>query len=472
MRRLANRLSRPAVWLFLALASIDSARADDRLNVVFIVADDLNTQLGCYGAPEVETPHIDRLAARGVRFDRAYCQYPLCNPSRASFMTGMRPDHTRVHDNATHFRKALPNAITMPQFFMSQGYRVARVGKLYHYGVPGQIGTSGLDDAPSWHEVVNPIGRDKTDEARVFSINPKAGLGGTVSWLAADGTDEEQTDGKGAAAAIELLEKSKAGPFFLAVGFYRPHTPYVAPKPWFDRLPLEQVSLAQVCPTGREGIPAAAFNAREPHNGMSVATQREAKRAYLASIAFMDAQVGKVLDAIERLGLADKTIVVMTGDHGYHLGEHGLWQKQSLFEESTRVPFIIAAPGKAGRGRSTRAIVEMIDFYPTLAKLCGFEPPAELDGRSLVPFLDDPATPDDHAALTQVARRGRGESAFMGYSLRTDRYRYTEWDGGAKGAQLYDMERDPLQFRNLADDPGSAETRSRLHELLMKRKGS
>ena len=461
-------------FIFLCIAA-PAAAADRQPNVLMIMADDLNVALGCYGHPQVKSPNLDKLATRGVRFSRAYCQFPLCNPSRASLLTGLRPDTTGVHENTTYFRKNQPNAVTLPQLFKNNGYFVARVGKLYHYGVPDQIGTNGLDDAPSWNTVVNPRGRNKDDEDSIFTISEllkqKRNFGGTLSWLAADGADADQTDGKGADAAIALLNAHQDQPFFLAMGFYRPHTPYVAPKSYFAMYPVDKVPL--VTEPGRENVPAPAIP--YPANyGISEELQRQALQAYEASISFMDAQVGRVLDELDRLKLADKTIIVFTSDHGYHLGEHGLWQKMSLFEESTHVPLIIVDPRSTVKGQSSPALAELIDIYPTLADLCGLKIPASLEGQSLRPQLIDPAALGKPAAYTQVrrgqanpaAQKKQGAAMFDGRSVRTDRYRYTEWDEGKRGVQLYDHASDPHELHNLAEDRMHQGTVSQMKQLL------
>jgi uncharacterized sulfatase len=348
------------------------------------------------------------------------------------------------------------------------------VGKLYHYGVPTQIGTDGLDDPPSWQQVVNPRGRDKDEEDKIFSL-VKGQFGGTLSWLAADGTDAEQTDGKGAAATIKLLEEHKDQPFFIACGFYRPHTPYVSPKPYFAMYPLDSVKLAGGPANDREDIPEAALSVRTANYGISEQLQREAIQAYHAATTFMDAQLGLVLDALDWLKLADKTVVVFHSDHGYHLGEHGLWQKQSVFEESARVPLIVAAPGQKAKGKASSRLVELIDVYPTVADLCGLPIPAWLPGKSMKPLLDDPQQSWKPAAISQVRRGGGGgkkkqaDSAggpFPGYSLRTDRYRLTLWDNGEKGIELYDHETDPQEYTNLAKSPVHAATVAELRQLL------
>ena len=449
---------------FILTVEAGSSQTARRPNVLFIAADDMNTALGCYGHPLVKSPNIDRLAARGVRFDRAYCQYPLCNPSRASFMTGRRPDTTGVLENATHFRKNLPDVLTLPQLFQKQGYFVARIGKIFHYGVPGQIGTSGLDDEPSWNLVVNPRGRDRDDEARVINLTPQRQIGAALSYMVADGSDEEQTDGKGAAEAIRLLEQHKDRPFFLALGFYRPHVPCVAPKNYFEMYPLDRIRLPKE-PNHLGAVPEQALAVKPAHYGVAPEKLREMIQSYYASTTFMDTQLGHVLNALDRLKLTENTIVVFFGDHGWLLGEHGQWQKMSLFEESARVPLIIAAPGMRGKGRASLRTVELVDLYPTLAELAGFPAPEKAEGRSLRPLLEDPKRAWDKPAFTQLVRR-EGERQYTGRSVRTERWRYSEWDGGKIGSELYDHNSDPREYRNLAADPKHAKTVEKMKRLL------
>jgi arylsulfatase A-like enzyme len=453
----------------LAWAPSGACAQEKKRNVLFLIADDLNCDLHCYGKSEVQTPNIDGLAARGVRFEHAYCQYPLCSPSRSSFLTGRRPNVTRIfrlpseNSGTPHFREFIPDTITLPQLFRQNGYAVARVGKLYHYGVPGQIGTSGLDDPPSWEYVVNPAGRDKAEEDRIVTLVPKS-YGAVLSWLKAEGSDLEQTDGLGATAAISLLEQYKDRPFFLAVGFYRPHTPYVAPKKYFDLYPLDSITLPALSDDDRSRVPAVAYaSSHKEQDTMTDRQRREAMQAYHASISFMDAQVGRVLDALNRLGLADNTVVVMTSDQGYHLHDHGLWQKVSLFENSAHVPLVIAAPGAPGNGRSTAALAELVDVYPTLADLCGLTAPSYLDGTSLRPVLNDPSRFVKDAAFTQVQR---DPNNIAGYSVRTAQWRYILRDGGRQGEQLFDMNADPAETTNLARDPRHAEVVAGLRQRI------
>jgi uncharacterized sulfatase len=456
-------------------APAKAAAAGGRKNVLLVMCDDLCCALGCYGDATAKSPAIDALAARGVRFDRAYCQFPLCNPSRSSMLTGRRPQRTTVLDNAVHFRTVAPDVVTLPQAFRGAGYRVERIGKLYHYGVPKEIGTDGLDDPPSWDAVFNPKGRDVADESLIFTLAPGQ-FGGTVSWLAADGAPEEQTDAIGAAHAERRLEAfAQAGtPFFLAVGFYRPHTPYVAPKAFFARHPIDTVRLPDGAPDHDAGVPPAAIASRKKEQDRLVGDLgREALQAYRASVSFVDEQVGKVVGALDRLGLADDTIVVFTSDHGYHLGEHGLWQKRSLFEESARVPLVICAPGGARAVRSHT--VELIDLAPTLCELAGMEPPAGLDGRSLAALVradGDVARFPDRPAFTEVDRGGPKERGAGGRSVRSGKWRYIEWhdaQGRPTGRQLYDHDTDPHEARNLAADPAHAATVAELSRLLAER---
>jgi uncharacterized sulfatase len=450
--------------LSLAVASL---RAEDppRYNVLFIAVDDLNTALGCYGHPLVKSPNIDRLAKQGTRFERAYCQFPLCSPSRTSLLFGLRPDSTGTQDNITVFRTKLPTAVSLPQHFRKHGYFAARVGKIFHYGVPGDIGTSGLDDPKAWEMIVNPSGRDKTDEAKVQNYTPMRNLGAALAFMQADGTDEEQTDARIASEAIRIMERKRDRPFFLAVGFFRPHVPCVAPKKYFEMYPTAKLGLPKDPDDDRKHHPQAAFTVTPPNYGLEEAKLKEFLQGYYAAVTFADAQVGKLLDAVDRLKLNDKTIIVLWGDHGWHLGEHGLWQKMSLFEESAHVPLIVCWPGAKTKGKSSGRVVELLDLYPTLADLCGVTVPKELHGKSLRPLLDDPTATFKEGAFTQVTRGGMNDR-FLGRSVRTERWRYTEWDDGKKGVELYDHDSDPKEHKNLADDSKHADTVKKLKELL------
>jgi uncharacterized sulfatase len=445
-----------------------SAKA--KLNVLFVSTDDLNNDLGCYGHRLVKSPNIDQLARRGVRFDRAYCQFPLCSPSRTSLMTGLRPDATKVYNLTKHFRETLPDVVTLTQLFQRNGYYAARVGKIYHYGNPGDIGTNGLDDPASWNAVVNPAGVDKTEEKVLTNHTPRRGLGSSLSLYASPAPDQEHTDGKVATETIKLLEQNRERPFFIAAGFYRPHCPFIAPKKYFDLYPMDRIAAPVLLPGEWDKVLAAARWINQPHFGVSEQAQRESIQAYYASISFLDAQVGRLLDALDRLKLADRTIVVFWSDHGYLLGHHGQWMKQTLFEGSARVPLIIAGPG-VSRGRASGRTVELLDLYPTLTDLCGLTAPPGLAGRSLRPLLNNPRPRWDKPAYTQV-QRGGGPDAFMGYSVRTERWRYTEWDEGRKGAELYDYDRDPRELTNLATDPRFATTVQQMKKLLRSGVGS
>lgn len=457
---------------FVLACATGLSGAEAKKNVLFLIADDLNCDLGCYGAAEMKTPNIDKLARRGVRFEKTYCQYPLCSPSRSSFLTGRRPNTTGVlanpaadHPVSPHFRETIPDTVTLPELFKKNGWFSARVGKLYHYGVPVDIGTSSLDDFQSWDLCINPRGLDREIHNQIFTLKPGQ-FGGVLSWLAAPGEDHEHTDGIGATEAVRLLErfKQRNENFFLAVGFYRPHTPYVAPKKWFDLYPLDQITLPALSDDDRSRKPAPAYRSAKPEQEDLTDDQRkQAIQAYHATISFMDAQVGAVVDALDRLGLAKDTVIVFTSDHGYHLADHGLWQKQSLFERSTHVPLIIATPEGRNAGASVKGVTELLDLYPTLAELGGVEVPKYLEGTSLVPALKDPTAKIKSEAFTQV-RRGN----FDGYAVRTDRWRYIEWERGTKGVQLYDEQADPGETRNLAADPAQAATVAELKALLSK----
>ena len=453
------------------LASLSLTQADDaRPNVLFIISDDLNNSLGCYGHPLVKSPHIDRLAARGVRFDRAYCQYPLCGPSRNCLLTGLYPNSTGIHQNQQIFRQSIPKQYSLPQAFRLDGYFAARIGKLYHYNVPKSVGTNGHDDPGSWELELNPAGCDRLiEEPDIFSLK-KNSFGGTLSWYASPRGDMEHTDGMLALDAEWVLERCarEQRPFFLALGFYRPHTPYVAPEEYFEHYPVKDMPLVHGVDEEVEDLPKDALGShKKEHDLLNDDLRQQAKQAYFASIEFMDAQVGYTLDALDRLGLADNTIVLFTSDHGYHLGEHGLWQKMSLFEESARVPLIIAAPGVSQQGAASESPVGLVDVMPTLTELCSVPTQDNLQGQSLVPMLKDPSFEGRGWSLSQVMRgKGKDQKRTFGYTLRTPQWRYTEWDEGKRGRELYNHDTDPLEQTNLADDPDQADLIAELSATL------
>ena len=464
-----KKRSIPLKHLILPLAITTACNVSyaerEKPNVLFIAVDDMNNDLGCFDHPLVKSPNIDRLASKGIAFTNAYCQFPLSSPSRSSLLTGMRPDRIKVFDLTYHFRQDFPDMVTLPQMFMKNGYYVARVGKMYHYGNPGDIGTNGLDDKVSWMERVNPAGRDKTTlELDVINYTPKRGLGAAMAFFSdPEGRDVEHTDGKVADETIRLMKQPRDQPFFIAAGFYKPHCPWITPTKYFDLYNSGQISLPEI-PTGtKDYYPALALASTSPwpYFGLQDDQAEECKLAYYAAISFVDAQIGRVLDALDSLGLSDNTIVVFWSDHGYHLGEHGLWFKMSCFEESAKCPLIISVPGLKKAGQICRKPVELVDIYPTLAELTGLTPPSGLDGVSLTPLLKNPVAKWNHPAYTQVQRGNN-----PGHSVRTETWRYTEWGFGEMGNELYDEIADPQELNNLAGDPAYADIVMEMKALL------
>ncbi len=443
-----TRLLLPFSFFLGRLARAQPA-AHRRPNVLLIAVDDLNTDIGCYGHPIVATPNIDRLSRRGTRFDRAYCQYPVCNPSRTSLLSGRYPEATRVLGNRTNPREHLGSVKFLPESFREQGYFTANIGKIYH---------DGMDGPRDWDHYLNPLTTAPAGQAGE-GRNLTNGKFAFFHWRAAEGSDEDQPDGQTAAEAIRLLEQKRDKPFFLGVGFRKPHDGYVAPRRYFDAYPFDRIPPVEGPADDLADVPQAALPPVNHDLGRQEA--REYRRAYYACISFMDAQVGKVLGALERLGLTGNTIVVLFGDNGLHLGEHGWWNKVTLFERSTRIPLIIAGPPVRQPGRASRRTVELLHLYPSLVEWAGLERPEGLEGVSLSPLTSEPEARWDRPAYSVVTRGPK-----LGRSIRTERFRYTEWDEGRLGAELYDHDTDPHEYRNLAGDPGYSAWISDLKRLL------
>jgi iduronate 2-sulfatase len=451
-------------------------------NVLLITVDDLRPELGCYGAP-VHSPNIDRLAKQGTLFERAYVQCALCMPSRASVLTGRRPDTTGVVDFSVRFRDVLPDVVTLPQRFKQNGYVAAAFGKVFHRDDPASwIQPLWQSDRERYHtefgrQVLKWLKEDYRQVTYVWDLGDgitKTKRPGGLPWEAPDVPDGALRDGHIAEAAIGRLKDLKDKPFFLAVGFHKPHLPFIAPKKYFDLYDPQEIELAPN-PFPPHGAPKfATYNWNDlrhyygiPDVGpVSEKQARELKHAYYACVSYTDAQVGRLLKSLDELGLRENTIVVLWGDHGWQLGEHGMWDKHSNFETSTRAPLIVYKPGQQP-GRTT-ALVEMVDIYPTLCELCGLELDPGLEGRSFAPLLEDPDRPWKSAAFSQYQRviPGYGKVARgMGYSMRTNRYRFTQWKVPGtdfRAYELYDHRTDPGENFNLAN---SAEHEELLDQL-------
>ena len=470
----------------LLLAILISATVHAAPNVLFIVADDLNCAIGPYGDPVVVTPNLDRLAARGLTFERAYCQQAVCNPSRSSFLTGLRPDTVGVDDLRKSFRETAPGGstlVTLPQHFKNHGYFCQNIGKLFH-----NMGET--QDRRSW-SIDEVLFKGTHADDTVFA---NAAWQGTVKPYKAEVTeahdvpDTAYRDGQIAnLAAAMLRDHAGAGsqqPFFLAVGFWRPHLPFVAPKKYWDLYQPEKIPMPDPAAAPTDA-PAIALHQSREIRGYGLTPQdrdftadeiRHYRHGYYASISFMDAQIGEILDALDESGQSENTIVVFTSDHGFHIGEHSLWGKTSNFELDARVPLIIASPNHTGgQGKKTGSLAELVDLYPTLAGLAGIDAdiPKNLEGTSLAPAVADPSVAVKAAAFTQHQQPFYGSPKnwqAWGYSMRTDRWRYTEWraisDGKILARELYDHDADPKETSNLARQSDYERTASRLSTQL------
>jgi arylsulfatase A-like enzyme len=482
----------------LALPSAGHAeQADRRPNVLFIAVDDLKPMLGCYGDTVIKTPNIDRLASHGTVFLNAHCQQAICGPSRASLLTGLRPDATGIYDLQTKIRALTPDVVTLPQYFKNNGYQSVGLGKIFD---PRNVEGYAKDDPQSWSRPYVQVANNKDSVlgflhpefvAKVRAACQEQGIaandwdgmskavgGKPVTELTEDVPDNAYQDGALASRAAGLMAKLAQGdtPFFLAVGFQKPHLPFVAPKKYADLYSEKDIRLAEFQKMP-EGAPQFHFqpgwelrnggyagfvpdnnSTESPIPEDRVEDQKSMVLGYMACVSYIDAQVGLLLDTLESKGIADNTIVVLWGDHGFHLGDHGLWCKHTNYEQATRSPLIIAPKAAGGEGRKSEAPVEFIDIYPTLCQLAGLPIPAELQGLSLVPIMEGTAAKVKDVAVTQYPR-GQGAEEMMGYAFRNGRYRYIEWvpkgqpNAEPKATELYDYETDPLEKKNLADDP-------------------
>lgn len=426
-------------------------------NVLFIVVDDLNTTLGCYDHPLVKTPNIDKLATNGVKFNHAYCNYAVCGPSRGSFLTGLRPESIGILDNRTPLVPLLDGKITMPHLFRQNGFYTMSLGKIFHR-------PDDHTDPNAWDEIYrySPTELGKQGDER----NMTNGVLKWCQWQAAEGEDEDQPDGQIAQKAVEFIKAKKEKPFFLAVGFHKPHDPFIAPKKYFDMYPLENCD-PPVLPEGWEPpykhtLPGET----KTFNKFTDQDKREFLRSYYACTSFMDAQVGKLLNALEETGQLDNTLIIFFGDHGYHLGEHNWWNKVTIFEKGTNAPFIVAGNAVKKKGVESDAMFEYIDIYPTLANLFQFEnTPEYLEGESFAEVLNNPSAPF-RSEVRAIVNRGQ----MTGRMVKNENYRYVEWANGENGRELYDQKNDPIEYDNLAEKPEYSTVVAEMKQLLYQEK--
>ena len=474
--------------IFLSLLLLSAAPLlAAKPNVLFIMADDFRPEMGCYGSSAL-TPNLDRLAKRSVQFDRAYCQQAVCNPSRSSLLTGLRPDTLKLWNNGTHFRELNPDVTTLPLHFKEQGYTTRCLGKIFHNWHTAVKGDRRSWSADEFLHYANH-GADTpqiTGELPPNLATLNVGRGYPEQGITScyDVPDEAYYDGRVAAEAVKVMGEVKGEPFFLAVGFWKPHAPFNAPKKYWDM--YDCAKLPPLNSARPEGAPEIAFHQSTEILG-PVAKQKpvppeqaeEMRHGYFANISYMDAQIGKVLDALEQSGAAKNTIIVFFADHGYHIGEHSLWGKTSDFEFDAHVPLLISDLREEHRGAKTKALAELVDLFPTLAELCGLPMPAGLDGKSLVPILKNPKRRLKLGAFTQHPRPAYYDREpdkrpkAMGYSIRTADVRYTEWrDWQTKSVvarELYLTETDPAELKNHADDPAQKEQLATAERLLLEK---
>jgi uncharacterized sulfatase len=422
-------------------------------NVLFIIIDDLKPTLASYGHPLVKSPNIDKLANMGVQFNNAHCNFAVCGPSRGSFMTGVRPENLGILNNTTPLQSVLNGRITLPNLFKQNGFETIGIGKTFHDKTPEH------EDHEAWDAYYKfestPLGltgeqRNVTDDVMPWCY-----------WQAAEGTDDDQEDGQMAKKAVEIIKTKRDKPFFLAVGFEKPHDPFVAPKKYFDMYPLEDCDPIELPEGYKPPYEHSLMAWSKEFDKFDEQDKREFLRSYYACTSFMDAQVGRLLDALEETGQMDNTLIVFFGDHGYHLGENKWWNKVTVYEQGTRAPFIVAGNSVKKKGIQSESMFEFIDIYPTLAELMNLEAPTHLEGESFAAVVGDGALPFKEQVYA-ITKRGKK----MGRMVKNKSWRYIEWDHGENGAELYDQINDPMEYENLAHNKDFSSVVDEMKDLL------